>query len=704
MSAGPNPSTEQVEQIRRQINRLAEEIARLSETELAPSEYYNEFLQRVVAALAAPAGAVWLRTAQGNLQLQFQINIRQVGLDQSDTSRQMHDELLRQAAMKGQPGMLWPHSSMGETQKGQVPAGNPTDYVILLAPILVENQVAGLIEIWQDPSRGTDAQRGFLQWLVSMAEKASSFSRNHHLRQMVGQQQVWTQLEAFTRQIHGSLNPMEVAYLVANEGRRLAEADRVTVGVRQGPKAAVLAVSGADVVEKRSNLIRLMRNLFDRVLAWGEKLVYSGTKDESLPPGVLKALDAYLAESNSKLLVVMPLRDERETNKKRPARSVLLLECFDPAVGPEQMMARLEVVGKHATSALYNASEYRRIPMRFLWLPLAKLQDGLGGKARAILTIVAAALVLVIAAMILVPYPLKMEAAGQLWPEKRAFVYAPVPGTIKEIKGSLVSGSPVVKDQELIRMFDIELADKITDLRTKIEKAENTIRNFRGHIKEGEKSNLPHEVREAEILKDAYTRQLEDVQRRTNANLSKPGEFWLRAPMTGIILTGDFRENLINRHVKPNEGLIQIGKANMKDPKPFEWEIELKIPQKHIGQVQGAYESLNVKELDVDLLVTSKPTQTFKAKLAQNKIAKEARAKPNKEGASDPGAETEPVVLAWARISGDDIPEAYRLPPELLQTAGVEVRSRVRCGSYPMGYSLFYGVWEFIYEKVIFWF
>src|SRR5688572_31026004 len=93
----------QIEEARRQINRLAEEIAQLSETELSPAEYYGEFLQRLMTAIAAPAGAVWIRTPQGNLQLQYQINMRQVGLDRFPNSRQMHDELLRQVAMGGQP-------------------------------------------------------------------------------------------------------------------------------------------------------------------------------------------------------------------------------------------------------------------------------------------------------------------------------------------------------------------------------------------------------------------------------------------------------------------------------------------------------------------------------------------------------------------------------------------------------------------------
>src|SRR5262249_87403 len=148
--------------------------------------------------------------------------------------------------------------------------------------------------------------------------------------------------------------------------------------------AKIEAISGADVVEKRSSLVQLQRALAEKVAEWGERLMYQGTKDDSLPPPVLEALDAYLAESNSKFLVVQPRRDGGEKDNNKPARATLLLESFEPALSQEQMLARLDVVGRHATAALYNSVEHRRIPLRILWQPLARLQEGLGSKARAI--------------------------------------------------------------------------------------------------------------------------------------------------------------------------------------------------------------------------------------------------------------------------------------------------------------------------------
>ncbi len=317
VSVGPEPqlTVQQAEQAR-QIKRLVEEIIRLSEQDLPPEDYYREYLKRVLSALEAPAGAVWIRNPQGHFPLQYHINVQQVGLDRSEEGRRSHDELIRQAAFKAQPMVVPPRSGAGPGDNDLPAPGNPTDYVILIVPILVDKQVAGLVEVWQDPRLNPNALRNQTQFLIQVSALATVYTRNHRLRQMVGQEKLWTQLEAFTRQIHGTLNPTEVSYLVANEARRLVECDRISVGVRHGKKAKVEAISGADTVEKRSNLVQLMRTLFQRVLVWGEKLIYTGLKDDTLPPDVLDALDAYLAESNSKRAGTIGV----PAGSRRPAR------------------------------------------------------------------------------------------------------------------------------------------------------------------------------------------------------------------------------------------------------------------------------------------------------------------------------------------------------------------------------------------------
>ena len=130
------------------------------------------------------------------------------------------------------------------------------------------------------------------------------------------------------------------------------------------------------------------------------------------------------------------------------------------------------------------------------------------------------------------------------------------------------------------------------------------------------------------------------------------------------------------------------------------WEAEIRIPQKHIGQVRSAFRDLDTDVLEVDYLIRSQPTRTFKGQLFRDRIAAEANV--NKEE----GHEQEPVVLAYVKIyreTDTSMPDAFRVPQQLL-VSGAEVHCKIRCGDKAAGYSLFYGVWEFFYEKVVFFF
>ena len=63
-----------VEETKQQIRGLVNEIAALAKSGATAEEFYPEFLQRIVTALAAAGGAVWLLDDDRQLKLQYQIN------------------------------------------------------------------------------------------------------------------------------------------------------------------------------------------------------------------------------------------------------------------------------------------------------------------------------------------------------------------------------------------------------------------------------------------------------------------------------------------------------------------------------------------------------------------------------------------------------------------------------------------------------
>src|SRR5262249_23663926 len=69
-----------LEQTKTQIRKLVAEIAELAESDIQPNEFYVEFLNRVVAAVAASGGALWLLDGRGGIKMQHQLEFRLTGL------------------------------------------------------------------------------------------------------------------------------------------------------------------------------------------------------------------------------------------------------------------------------------------------------------------------------------------------------------------------------------------------------------------------------------------------------------------------------------------------------------------------------------------------------------------------------------------------------------------------------------------------
>ena len=117
-----NPQT--VEQTKQQIRTLVGEIAQLSKSDVDAEEYYAAFMQRVVSALAAVGGAVWLLGEGDRPELAYQINISESLLRPGSEDTTRHVRLLHHVARSGEPQLVPPMSGTESEEAG----GNPTSY------------------------------------------------------------------------------------------------------------------------------------------------------------------------------------------------------------------------------------------------------------------------------------------------------------------------------------------------------------------------------------------------------------------------------------------------------------------------------------------------------------------------------------------------------------------------------------------------
>ena len=133
-----------LERTKREIRRLVQEIDHLSRSDMEPDQYYGEVMQRIVTALAAIGGAVWTINAERQLRLDYQINLSQQLLDSQSDDARRHLRLLQQVITSGEAKLVPPLSGAGEADA----PGNPTNSLLVLAPLMTDDSVEGVIEIF----------------------------------------------------------------------------------------------------------------------------------------------------------------------------------------------------------------------------------------------------------------------------------------------------------------------------------------------------------------------------------------------------------------------------------------------------------------------------------------------------------------------------------------------------------------------------
>ncbi len=575
-----------IEQTKQQIRSLVAEIAQLSKSEITPEEFYSEFLTRVVSALAAVGGVVWTASEDGRLALQYQINFQETKLHQREEDQVQHSRLLYKALASSE-GMLVPsHSGASDDQQ----AGNPTDFLVVLGPLKTDLETVGLVEIFQRTDATPSAQKGYLRFLLQMCELVGDFLKSHQLRHFTNRQVLWTKLEDFARVVHASLDPRETAYTIANEGRRLIECDRLSVAIRKGKRCHIEAISGQDVFDKRSNVVRLLGKLATAVTATGDAVWYSGDT-QNLAPQVEKAVEEYVDEAHSKTVAILPLKrpapseeeDPAKREKPQPPIGALVVEQIEDSRVPASMIQRVEVVSRHSATALANAMEHQSLFLMPLWRMLGKTRWVLRMRTLPKTLSIGGAVLIVILFLVLWPAKFEMEAKGTLEPVDRQDVYAGIDGVVQDL---LVDhGDRVETNQLLVQLRNTDLGNAILDA-----EAQRLMTSQRMGTIQRELAEDPKLRSEERNQKWGELAELKEKQSSLEKQLvllkTKQAELSIKSPLAGQVVTWELRNRLTARPVQRGQVLMRV--ADPTGP----WQLELHMPENHMGHVAQAQQHI----------------------------------------------------------------------------------------------------------------
>lgn len=689
----------------REIEDVVQEVTRLSRTSVSSDQFLAELLEGAVRTLAAIGGAVWMRHSEG-LRLEYQVNLAKTGLVSApdadvgpglEERSLQHLRLLDRVTRESTSRAVSPRSGSGAESQGNggLPE-NPTDCLLLLCPVAVDDHVLGVIEVFQRADVSPAACQGFLRFLGALAELTADFLRNSQLRELKDRSSLWGQFETFTERVHQGLDVEQIATAIANDGRQLIGCDRLTVAVPKGSRCRIVAVSGLDSIDRRSNVVRAGEDLIRRVMKTREPFWYQDTQEESatggsampeLPPQLAEPVNRYLDDSPARLLAVFPLipgatgeSDSADKRKHEQPVGALIIERFEGTSDATLARHRSEVVARQSASALSNAQQFSDLP----FLPVLRLIGALGWHLRLRqlprTTLVLGTVVAAIAALVLVPGDFTIEGRGELQPSFRRGVFAATDGTVASLSKKLSGGEAIAVSagEELIRLsnsdLDFELTRVAGELRTARQSLETT---------KIERNNVDQDDADWQSQLEQLAAREKELETRITGLLAElavldqqRSDLVLSSPIDGQILTWDPARILESRPVGRGDLLLRV--ADVNGP----WVLEVFVQDQNIGYINDARRELK-PELDVSFVLATDPKQTFHGMVT--KVAPDARTH----------GEDGPTVLVTVEIERNSIPGKQLHP-------GATVIPHIHCGERAIGFVWFHELIFTLRTKVFF--
>ena len=689
MSQVSGENVQNVQNVRERVLQLAREIEGMSREAVPPETFFQEFINRVVAAVGAPAGAVWMRNGSNRLSLVAGARLDQIGFPSNRQSLISNEKLLAEVVSTGEACTRSPHD--------ETDVELPTEHLLVFSALHRGKDCVGVVQLFQRPDAPNEARPGYLQFLEQMCGYASRYLEGKHVGEdepeVAGR--FWTDFEQFVLRMQRSLDSQEIAATAASDGRLVLGCDRLSVAVRRGRRTSIRAVSGQTAVNPRANLIRAMVVLCRKVMAMGEPLLYTGKIDD-IAPQIEKPLANFVQESTSRMVKLVPMfepeplvrgetdDETRRRSKTRCRRPIgcLVAEQVSESEPARQLEERLEMIADHVAASLTNAQRHERIFLLPLWKSVGRTLEWFHGRRLAAAVAVLLLLAAGISALILVPWDYRVTAKGKLMPVRQVAIFAP--RTAQVLPPEIEGGERVTSGQVLLHMKDEELDEKINDAENGVLQHENNLTALYARLRkllnptENRDSDQAEQDRNESLkLETEYDQtglELKAAREKLAILHDRAAELVVRSTIDGVVADFQIEQLLNNRVVQAGQLLFHV----MEDQ--ADWHLELQIEEKRMGHIQRARSRLEQDNgstaLPVEYMLVTKLDETFEGSLGT--IATIA----------EPHPELGNVVEAFV------IPtELSRLPT---RSIGAEVRAKISCGERSLGYVLFGDVVEFV--------
>jgi len=484
--------------------------------------------------------------------------------------------------------------------------------------------------------------------------------------------------EAFIHSLHQSLDLKDNARTIANETRRFLDCDRATVVQMQGKRCRTLAVSGQPSVNRRSNAVRMLEKVVNKVLPMRQMFWYPTT--EEMPPQIEGPLQDYLANSATRTLVAVPVFEKVETEqlevdahreKKKLIGGIIVEHCREQW-DREQQASIVELATKHGSDAYRNSWNHQSLFLYTIWKWIGKSKIVFAARHLPKTLAGITGLTLLTLALVFVQTDFQLSCNGSLIPQQRELVFAKSPGLVEEVM--VEHGQKVEAGVPIIKLSDLNLDYQLSEIEGQITEVKESIRaieSSRLGTRRGDEESLQQE----NLM--AHQAELTSLKQQQRIYRDRQEALVVTSPLAGQVMTWDVRKRLQNRTVGVVDQLMEIANVDGK------WTLELDLPDRKVGHFMKRWNKAQEDDepVDVEFILAAEPGVTHVGQVKAVGTSTEVNA----------ANEHHLKILVDIDIESIDVRQSR---------SGVS--AKIGCGKSSLGYSWFHPVQEFFQAKVLF--
>jgi multidrug efflux pump subunit AcrA (membrane-fusion protein) len=556
----------------RAVDEILDELERLAASDVSEQDFYSALVAKI-ALLGCPAIAVWTVEGAGAARLVWS-SVSGAADQNGNADVGRYEKDVAGAVDNGQPKVTEP--TVAANGAGPIVGRS------VIAPWSQAIASRGALQTWLAERASTAAISGYLRVLSAVADIVGGFLDRQQQRRARRQFELMSRLDTFVRALYESLELNQVAYKIANDGRVLIGCDRLSVLIKRGGKYKAIAVSGADHVHRRSESIHQLEGLALSVANVGEPLWHNG-RDVSSPellPQIRESLSDYLDVSPAVACAVLPLMPPKaEHDAKSLSPAILVAEQYH-APFDSAACELVPLVAEHSRLALANAQQLAAIPGHRFWLRVSR--DGRLSRFSSKVTAACLLIATIVAALVLIPADVRINARGELQPVERHDVFAPRDGVVTAIH--VDHGQSVAAGEPLLEMRSPELDLEIQRVDGELETARKRLAAAQSERLQTRPTDNDARLRQRRLTaeEEQYQQQVRDLTNRQKMLAEQRKELIVRSPIAGEVVTWNVQQQLASRPLRRGDALIIV--ADITGP----WQLELKVPGRRAGRLLAA--------------------------------------------------------------------------------------------------------------------